>query len=655
MNVSKSYEEYILGLYGAMLSDMARIYPGLRLDFSRDYKRLISCVDHHGLHFIMDTLNAFGKHFDQCLAKGSLTPSGLAQMRPFQKGSTIPRLFKGLLLQIFYVDGALRPDVCSQDVKSLRQLCYAAKSFRITCSESLTRKSLNDFYNTDREVVLPSLDWNGDDFDSVCARHLQLGDDLHRYQGTSESSEEPLLSNLKQICDVVQRTADLVCSELGTFKSTEWRAQHGPGAVSDTLKVDFKYHLPGWTERLDSAFPYADLAFSSYSAWADHCQHEVGSYGTFVLSEPTSKMIAVPKTLTKPRLIASEPVAHQWCQQTIRDYFVSRVKATSIRHSIAFHDQTRNGNLALESSHTGSHATLDLSEASDRISCYLVERIFRNLPTLLQGFYASRTRVIRQDISKKQPEFYELRKFSTMGSAVTFPIQTVIFTIVACGTLLSERGLPVTKRNLARVSREVRVFGDDSIVPIDILDSYKAVLTHLGLKVNVTKTFGSGKFRESCGIDAYDGHIVTPVKALSLPSVSKPEAVLSSVDTHNNFFLGGWYDTCAYIRSKVAALRNYVFPEVMPASGAIGWYTHELAIDNTYLRDRWNPRYQVREVQVTAAFASSKRTPVDDNSSLLQFFTECWRPIRFLKGERLGKIEKRDSLKLRRVWVVLPE
>jgi hypothetical protein len=80
-----------------------------------------------------------------------------------------------------------------------------------------------------------------------------------------------------------------------------------------------------------------------------------------------------------------------------------------------------------------------LKSASDRISCWVIERLFRRSPSLLSALYATRTRWITQSLDKKSPEACRLRKFSTMGSAVTFPVQTILFSVLAVSSVLYTR------------------------------------------------------------------------------------------------------------------------------------------------------------------------------------------------------------------------
>jgi hypothetical protein len=296
----------------------------------------------------------------------------------------------------------------------------------------------------------------------------------------------------------------------------------------------------------------------------------------------------------------------------------------------------------------GSLSTIDLSSASDRISCWLIERLFRKRPELLDAFYASRSRWITQDIDKKSPSHHVLRKFSTQGSAVTFPTQSILFSVIAIGTLLHCRGKSVNISNIKRAASEVLVFGDDIIVPTDVADRVVEALHHFRLKVNPAKTFRTGLFRESCGCDAYAGQDISRVSITCVPSVSKPETVMSSVDVHNNLLLAGWHVTAAYVKRAVDQLKRFAFPWVAALSGAVGWYSL-YGESNSHLRKRWNPHLQRQEFSCTLPQGSPQKAPTGSNSEMLQYFTEAKRYPE--SSSRLGISSLRHALKLRRVWV----
>lgn len=647
----KSCVEYLLGLYCAMFDDIARSCPYLRIDCERDYSRLLSIIEKQGIRYFLIDLPSMGRHFDQCLAQGRLIPSNLPFSRPFRRNGLIPRHYKGLYLSVFDESGVLRIDYDPLAVKFLRQIFFCAKRFRLQCPDSSTWEQVNEFYQVDKGIRSPSLSWDDDRISTDNLRDLTLCDRIGPVLSGSDLFPETVAEPSSISCDhvrTIQSVGDVVAATLGRFDPLEWRPRHGPGAVADLYK-ESKYGFPYWPAKLEGIFPMSAFAFANYGHWIDYLRSsECGSKTRFSSSEPPSKLIAVPKTLEAPRLIASEPTSHLWCQQIIRDFLMKSVSRLPIAPSVNFSSQEANGILALAASHTESHVTIDLSAASDRISCWLVERIFRANSSLIEALHAVRTRWISNRVDRKSPAFHRLRKFTTMGSAVTFPVQTYVFCIIAVGSVLYARGLRPTMRNIRNMSREVRVFGDDIIVPKDAWPATQEALGYLGLQINPRKTFYTGRFRESCGVEAYNGDDVTKVSVLASPEVSRPGSIVSAVDSHNNFYERGYYSIAAYIKSTVLKEKQLQFPEVTVGSGVLGW-ANLLGQDFSSLRRRWNSHLQRLEYLVTSCVSKEQKVPIEGNQMMLQYFTEVSKPP-ISKEVRLG-FSSESSLKLKRRWV----
>jgi len=111
-----------------------------------------------------------------------------------------------------------------------------------------------------------------------------------------------------------------------------------------------------------------------------------------------------------------------------------------------------------------------------------------------------------------------LRSFAPMGSAVCFPVESVIFWALAVSSIWnSENTLDCEGRRL--IEESVYVFGDDIIIPTKYAQQVMDDLTLFGLKFGPEKCFTKGPFRESCGCNAFDGERIEPVmikKALPL-------------------------------------------------------------------------------------------------------------------------------------------
>jgi hypothetical protein len=654
MSTQNSHDEFILGVYRSQLEDCGRWYPELAKEFTRDFQRLSSAIDSHGVRFTLDVMPLFRKHFDKCLAGERLTPSGLCHFGVDQKGGNIPRLFRGLVLRVFDRSGLLKCQPDFTAVQLLRQLLGVVRKLELAANVKDSGNAVLDFYQVDREVRLGDLPWEDSEAFAVevATNDASFTGCLHSgtLHGTHPRKDETTPSSrpLSGLLSDVQRVADIIASDLGPFDPYDWKLRHGPGAVADRKYGVSKYSFSNWSDRLESVFPYADFALANYSC-VDLESIEEPGYKDFV-KEPSAKLCTVPKTIKTPRLIATEPLSHQWCQQAVLDFFYSRVKKTVYGRFIDFHDQTKNGSLALEASHTRSHATIDLSSASDRISCWHVERLFRRSPSLLLALQSTRTRVIEQSICRYSPKVYHLRKYSTMGNATTFPVQSLFFLALAIACVLNTRGLRVSKRAIASLKEsEVRVFGDDIIVPDDCSKVLVGLLSTLEMRVNEAKTFLDGNFRESCGVDAFDGHDVTTVNVTQIPSSTNPSSIVASVDAHNNLLRAGFVATSAFLRKAASFLGYTKVREVKLGDGAFGWQVFGVP-SLAGFRTRVSKSLQRLEILCLQPLPAVKRGLASGNSALLQFFTEAAKKVTSAKST-LGYLVQRPKTRLGLRWV----
>lgn len=653
----KSLIVYLQGIYAEVFEQISERFPALLGDCTRDASRLRSLIESRGLSFAMIDLPDLGKHFDKCLSEGRLTLSSIAGSRPYKRGSTIPRLFKGLWILVFDEKGVLRDDPDIQAIRYLRQLLYVAKKLEVACDDSKTWEHVNEFFRIDLEARSPSLNWDEDSLGHSDYRHLHLRD---AYVTRSASANDGLFDDRKQRSlsfydagpmDAAQQVADMVVGSFGGFYPSEWRAKHGPGAVADLRYTTSKYTFPNWPAKLDRVFPLEEYGFSNFSSWAAWSGSSEAQR-TFKSHEPPSKLIAVPKTLKGPRLIASEPTSYQWCQQLIRDFLASRIAFGQLQNVIHLRDQTWNQRMALRASHTQTHVTIDLSSASDRLSCWTVERIFRSNKSLLEALHSSRTRWVVNTIDRKSPQYHVLRKFACMGSAVTFPVQSIVYSILAIAAVLHSTNSEITYGNIRRVTSEVQVFGDDIIIPRYAWETLQGLLADLGFEVNHKKTHVTGRFRESCGVDAYDGHDVTPVYLKAIPDVSLPESIISVVETHNNFFSKGYWRVCNRIKSTVEHARKLRVRSVLMDSGSFGWSSFDPDLANAGFKTRFNKDLHRMEIMCSKVQTKLRRSPVENDSTLLQYFTEVLGPP-LQQGERLG-VALRPAVNLIRGWEPIP-
>lgn len=594
-----------LGLYTAILRDIAAYYPNDRVEWDRDISNLTRLYQTRGQAIFTMDLPALGKALDMSLSKNRLCLDNLNLSGSRYPGSKIPRLFWGLWSRVFD-EGGLRANVDPNDVLFLRTLLYVGKNLKWECSPRYLFEATGEFYDIEARIPPPSQIWetDGSDVDHHLLGHLH---DLARDATSSELFPDGD-SSVRLMLDSVQRESDWVAGQLGSFDPELYRFRHGPGSVSDLRSGEFKYEFPNWSRRLSCLFPYDRFGLTGIGMLdrigpdgLGHCE-----------DEQCSRLIAVPKSQKGPRLIAAEPTCHQWVQQCIRDFVYTNVQRTDLSLSVRFNDQTANRDAAVAGSLSGDLATVDLKSASDRLSCYVVQRVFRKNISVLGAMIACRTRWISNEIDQKRPKLHKLRKFSTQGSALTFPIQSLVFLSAALGVgrCLEPR---LSRRDCLR---KVRVFGDDIVVPTQWVGALILVLTRMGLMVNQTKTFTEGNFRESCGMDAWMGYDVTPPHVSMKPIKSEPSSVSSNVAISNNFYKKGFWNAASWLSDQLP----WGIPVVGSRSGTFGFTTFGAVPDHPHTR--WNKDLHFMEAQVLAVVAKARRVKQEAAGALLQYFTE---------------------------------
>jgi hypothetical protein len=270
-----------------------------------------------------------------------------------------------------------------------------------------------------------------------------------------------------------------------SFDPERFHFQHGPGGVAGhgRTSLNFKYKDLTFDRALTSAFG---------DPW--WCQSNVRSS-----LDRISQTIFVPKSYKTFRTISMESSTLQYIQQGIWKE-IDRVvgKSSYLKARIGFHDQERNQSLAKQGSLNRNYATIDLSAASDSVSYALVKELFKGTK-LLKYIVASRSRRTLLPDGR----LVRLKKFAPMGSALCFPIETMIFAAI-CQYVAREHGM----------TGDYSVFGDDIIVPTQCAEDVMITLEVLGFSVNREKSFFDPQcwFRESCGGEYCDGYDVTPLR-----------------------------------------------------------------------------------------------------------------------------------------------
>lgn len=627
----KRYVDELKLVFTHLLADASYAYPALAGGFEKDLLRLTRMSDCRGIHFFMVDLPQLGKHLDKCLAEGQYSTSQLPVSRPGAKGAVIPKLFRGLYLLIFDINGCLKEDADVTAILFLRQLLLVAKKATVPCGEVATTGEIQAFCDTEGELPMPPNSWASPTEMSLIADHrgFQFSEQLVQRACQKFGNERGL--RLLRSLDTVSSYLSL---SLGRYSPDDWNFKHGPGSVSDVVQGGNRFEFKNWSCRLEDVFPSSDYSFHNYGAWARALCDQV----EYSSHEPCSRLIAVPKTLSKPRLIASEPSEMMFCQQNLWHYFKTRVEDCWIAEFVQFSDQTQNQVLARQGSLDGSLATIDLSSASDRVTPEVVGNVFRANLGLLRALAATRTRfceIPRGDST----ELVELRKYSTMGNATTFPVETLTFLACVLACALEETGL--TSQSLQGLYGKVSIFGDDIIVPRELAGTVMDLLEVLHFKVNTNKSFLTGLFRESCGVDAFRGVCVTPAYWHG-PHDGSPESYASRIEVSNNLYKRFLVQTSAFIEAGTHGIR---FPRVPLDSGVLGFEC--FCAPPAKCPTRWNKGLQRHERWVPQLYAKTVTTPMNTDTALLQFFTEQPDP----QTMWVGGVRSRPVSKIRHRWV----
>jgi hypothetical protein len=339
--------------------------------------------------------------------------------------------------------------------------------------------------------------------------------------------------------------------------------------------------------------------------------YQVADTDSDLASSRSAKLTSVLKNSTSRRTITIEPLLKQYVQQGLGSMLRDSINECRIlRNCIALTNQGLNQELALVGSRDDNWATLDLKSASDLMSLRLVETIFGHHTQFYEHVIKCRTPTVQ---AKGFPEL-EIGKFAGMGNALTFPIQSVCFAVVCIAAILSSEGVNPTYGRVLRAARRLRIYGDDIIVDSKYAHQCVDWLHSAGLRVNTKKSFLTGNFKESCGLEAYKGVVITPSYIKDRPDLidAPPNVIDGFISLSNALWLRGYYRTATGIQNMVESQLRRRLPLVKMNSGSFGWHTR-LDASSPHKWCRRTHRFLTR----TLALAPIKRDDKLDGSAAL--------------------------------------
>jgi len=461
--------------------------PNSYLD--QDFSYLINRYEKEGDAFICVTLPSLGKAVETSLVRSE--PLQVPLGWRLHKSNRLPVVLNTYFSYVFDNDGRPRdPDEHSiTAVQLLRQVCLF-----------WSKKTTNNLEGED-EAIKKFMD------------RVRLP--RHRIWDSMKYSHPKQRLSLARAKNAIHELFDAKapeCSPFMEFVKNPW-GRHGPGAVADHEQASDK-----WSFKSIPQIP--DLLYR----WAN----EDATYPSLDKS-PSSRVTCVPKDFRSPRIICIEPKEFQFAQQGLMELLTQHVHEHRLtRRNINFRHVGRSHQLCFNT----NFATIDMKDASDLISLQLVKYLFPKW-------------MYRLLVRYRTPNVDETRStcFATMGSALCFPVQTIVFWALSRGTIDAHK-----RKQSAYVGKEeIRVFGDDIIVPKWIASRLCDVLTACGMKVNPDKTCISSFVRESCGEWVYAGKTNRILKP-KVPHIKSIKEWTAVIDYADGFFEKGYHHLATLLR-----------------------------------------------------------------------------------------------------------
>jgi len=453
-----------------------------------------------GISFLTKCFPRFGKAVDTALSKGTaLSVVGLTK----SPNSVIPKLFGWLLSKVFNSSGFEldQPDPIA--LKHFRQLVYLLYKLEMPYEDKETEKVINAF--------------------------IQTEEDLGQVPEAEFSS------------DWISQARDFVTRAVCSLDPQRITPKHGPGSVATGECVLEKSNFKRIYSSIEAVYPF--MGWYRFNASHIAASYVEDQRDLKEIPTPLAKVVLVPKDSRGPRLISCEPLEVQWIQQGLGVAFQQHLEASHwTRGHVNFTCQLTNRRLALEGSRTGRWVTLDMKEASDRVSTELVKRLFNGHPLLLEALLATRS----SHTVLPDGRIIEMKKFAPMGSSLCFPVESLVFYALAVSAIKQ------TGKSWREARKCVYVYGDDLIVDREVYPVLLQLFPRVGLMFNDGKCCVARSFRESCGCDAYEGIDITPVKIKTIWShrrTNDPKCLMSYVALYNAMYGLGHFQLAEYVQS----------------------------------------------------------------------------------------------------------
>ena len=575
-----------LGLYTRLFDDFVDKVPGYTVKESlADRRVLLKRVRSEGLAFCTVTLPSLGKHLDDAFQVGSFKP--FAHLKR-ASGRTTPRFLGPLFKRVFREDGLLLDNPCPDSVGHIRQACFFLYKLENGYSPELEKKCVDSFVSTDCEL------------------------------GRLDLSSPPLRP-------IIWRARRIIEAVFAGLDPSDITPRPGPGASASGSHKSQRYEPLTLFDQVHQVYPYYDYFYSG----SMHLLDRVNAYRALPRKRfPHSKLRLVPKDSRGPRIICMEEQEVMFLQQGLADKMRRCIESHPLtRGRVNFTDQTVNQRLATEASIVdglASSATLDMKEASDRISRSLVADLFHGLPLMQRALLALSTP------ATELPDgtVLETNKYAPMGSSLCFPVMSIVH--FALGVACIQRDTNISTKALAK---DFYVYGDDLIVKSVYADLLFERFPDFGLVFNRGKSFVVGPFRESCGVDAFLGRNVTPqrLKRRFFDDLA-PRNIIGALSIEEHLYERGYYSAAKYLRT-VLCHRLDELPFVLSGSRVLGWRrSAHRDVEASMLRHRHHRQTQQMECKARVFTTRADCSMVGGWEQLMRFHSGTLRGSQELDG-----------------------
>jgi hypothetical protein len=569
-----SDESAYFGMFLRVFDDLLDISPEYKpKDAERDREVCLSRYRCEGLSFLTKTLPALMKHLYGALESGTFVP--IASFK-IAKGRTTPCFLGSLFKEIFDEKGSLLDTAHAQSVELICQVCAFMYKFDADYPADLVAKVVKSFVDVDASLT-----------------HCE-----------TVSNEQRILLTV---------ASSWLFRIFSDFDPADIRPRPGPGASASGTHKSRRYEPLTHYSRIHEQYPY----YGYFYMGSDHLVDRKSAYMSMPRKEHGMSVLrTVPKDSRGPRIICMEEQEYMFLQQGLGDAMREHVMRHPLtRGHVNFDDQSINRRLAQESSVSREFATLDMKEASDRISRQLVHILFAKLPKLRSCLLALSTPCIKLP----NGEVLDAKKFAPMGSSLCFPIMSVVHYALGVAAMHVATG-----RSTKALAKDLYVYGDDIIVRSEHVDSLFEAFPKFGLIFNQGKSFRRGHFRESCGMDAFRGRDVTPQRLKRRFFDGRdPRDILAVTAMHAALYNRGFVRTAAMLRT-ITDSRFGRFPFVGKGSCYIGWQT-QLPISDDVISVIWDEKVMgIRGFLSRVLITDEDRAQYELLGPVWDSDTHCW-------------------------------